>query len=1381
MDCKIKFKGKKINKSDIENYFNDLKSKTGTKTGFTDEEIEEFKRVANMASIDTANPVQKFVIHKILNHHMGNKAVGDEYYENEKGEKLMRMTNLVGSFPEFEFTGDKDAYKANREWGTAVNEIFDIAISGGDISTYSSPYIDNATVMKIYNEFRGYDFGEGAVVLTQIKLSSVAKDKKGKTFKDADGNEYDGVAGTADIVVVDKDGFVTVLDLKSSINETAKPYVKVKGGVAYTNEYSKRAFKEKGSKKELHAAQLSGYYYMLKNLGLNMSEKNPIGIIPLHLKNVVGEKVYDAVLEPLINNHEIDSRFSSLDNTNNNNTLENILVNIKRELGKRLQKAQNEGKPTYFINTLIDAITGVDAAIGVKEFVNELSLTMLGSPSYIGHKEKLDKVIENYKLASPEDKVDYVNQIEAIKEFVDSMLESQVLKDLKNAILTGQFKDDSMLEEVRNLIDTMEAMKAKYDPLLIDMIAETLSEQVTPDMLANIVQVIKDEEEAIKKLEARQAKTPTKKRQRRIDDRKQKLQAEKDRFFVDENYNVDFKEVIKNEIEKGGYKDVGFLDRMLTPAISIDNSFLPTFVLTIKKAFDEVRMKIIAKTRESNQKFEKFMKGRSLIGNPPEELYKDFFTEVEIDGKKVLSMVTMVNWNTFLINKRKAQEEAKAAHGYNTPEYNEKMKEWYAENTETRPEEDIVVNGIVVIEGLNTIRAKKRKTMSKKNYERWLAQEDHFEYKMPMMSKYKDARFDKIKDEEFFIHLNEMLFEAQSMLPERAYDYEKYILPFVSKSGMDRFREQVIKEGNLKEYVSFQIRDRFSLTDADYNSSNYDAFAEENKSIPIMYYNRDNLMDSSEVTKDIYFSILKFYDEASKYQVQSKYRTMGDNLVKYAKGQSPAVTDYNGVKMLSRAAKLVGLENTADDYAKKNGNNIAAMLEMFVDVTIYGRRKARETLTIGFLNKKIDLGKIADSIMSFSSATQIAFNPLLFVANGLQGNVANLVDRSAEGLWKGTGAWAQAKKIYYIDSGIGGISDSLRNEPQTKIGLMVQRYDPIQGDYYDNFGRKLTRSKANNLMSTNSAYALSHISEHQIQVQGMIAEMKATKVKRIVNGVETETDMYEALEAVNGELKWKEGVIPIDENRFMNILHAKNKRLHGVYNSFDVIEMDRHSMSRLMMFYRKFLAPGWKYRWKQKGYDYELGDWTVGIYRTFYRKLFSETAELFRAVAGLDTLLTPLEQKAARRALMEHIILGLTGLIVIILSKIGDDDEDKYKYGYLLYFAMRLNAEISIYGGITDPRTPFMPNVEEMVSPFRSPTAAYGSINKIFKLYYSLIKDAGLITSGEDISRLERDSGMFEKGDSKSYMYLIKALGISKNISDIDEAIEGLMMSRGTN
>jgi hypothetical protein len=65
---------------------------------------------------------------------------------------------------------------------------------------------------------------------------------------------------------------------------------------------------------------------------------------------------------------------------------------------------------------------------------------------------------------------------------------------------------------------------------------------------------------------------------------------------------------------------------------------------------------------------------------------------------------------------------------------------------------------------------------------------------------------------------------------------------------------------------------------------------------------------------------------------------------------------------------------------------------------------------------------------------------------------------------------------------------------------------------------------------------------------------------------------------------YKDGKIPLKVNEEIQAkMHAISKRLHGVYNSFDMPMVQRHYLGRMLMMFRKFLIPGFKKRYKAIG------------------------------------------------------------------------------------------------------------------------------------------------------------------------------------------------------
>jgi hypothetical protein len=297
----------------------------------------------------------------------------------------------------------------------------------------------------------------------------------------------------------------------------------------------------------------------------------------------------------------------------------------------------------------------------------------------------------------------------------------------------------------------------------------------------------------------------------------------------------------------------------------------------------------------------------------------------------------------------------------------------------------------------------------------------------------------------------------------------------------------------------------------------------------------------------------------------------------------------------------------------------------------------------------------------------------------------------------------------------------------------------------------------------------------------MIGAMLDKKV--MMNG--QEISLYDAYELDgNGKIRLKEGVEMNDlvDSRLQRSMHAVNKRLHGIYNDFDRPILQRHSYGRLIMLFRNFLAPGMKRRYKAAGMDYELGEMTEGTYRTFYRIMFTEYKTMLKAFMNKDSGLSEWEKQNLWRALTEHAIIMVTGLMVMLLNSLyegSDDEEEKKVYAYMLYFSMRLNTELSIYGAPGDPGGFFLPNFREVFSVYMSPTVSTSVIVKAYNFFEYLTWDIWHVLTGDELATYERDSGIFKEGDSKTLAAMIKLFGINGTSLNPDIAIDILTLRKG--
>jgi hypothetical protein len=408
-------------------------------------------------------------------------------------------------------------------------------------------------------------------------------------------------------------------------------------------------------------------------------------------------------------------------------------------------------------------------------------------------------------------------------------------------------------------------------------------------------------------------------------------------------------------------------------------------------------------------------------------------------------------------------------------------------------------------------------------------------------------------------------------------------------------------------------------------------------------------------------------------------------------------------------------------------------------------------------------------VKGFASKTQIGgLNVLGGIANSLQANVSTAIEAAAKQFISDK-SMLWAKKEYYSllpDY----MSDLNSGTAKSWIGQLIELYDPMQGNYKDAYGRRITKTTFKKLMSSNSWYFLHKAGEHAIHIQAFMAYLKDTKVMQ--NG--KEISLYDAYELDNdGKIKLLEGVtLPGKTSTngkislmVQNRLHAMDKRINGVYNEFDSPELKRHWYGSLLFMYRDFLIPGFKKRYKTLSVDQEFSSPTEGYWNTFMRKLIKDKKQLMRFYMGMEKEsadFQDFERENLRRAVRELAIIFATGLLVMVLNNLykASDDDEKEKWKYMLYLTMKLNQELGAYGTVGDPQNWGRPNFRELARTFKQPFVIFGTVEKLFKIFDSI---------GQTY---ERKTGMFEKGDSKFYAALIKFFGITGVNFDPEESIK---------
>jgi hypothetical protein len=1279
-------------------------------------------------------------------------------YETPDGKKYTRVSDELDKNDYYKYSGpeNNEQKQLSLDWGNAVDAILRAVLLNQPVP---KTMLDDKISEKLYDEFQGLkkDFPD-CILLPQI------------TFL----NKRKKVAGTTDVVVIHPDGRLQIVDLKTSKGKF------LKGPKVIPN-------KKHADQYERHDAQLTMYRALAESMGYDMYDKDTLMVLPIELK--VNDNVVEEVErpQPYIKHTGVERLYEEYKEGFEKSKFSDIMGNLKTVIQKKINVAKQAGKlsQVHALESILENIrTSIDIQ-GVNKFIDESYTTFFGNTAFAGYYKIYNDYLDQINADDPLDMLAKIHEIEDMVNTYSASIDELWVSymNFKELSPLDDFADDSQLAKLDKLRRAFADMKQGFQNKIPRVMAKTLAKQVSPSVVEAIkenIRIKKSQQKSFVEKDTSKMGFFAKQKynfQKQQANKLAKQLKDLEEQFLNDDGQVDIEEAIYREIRFGGYKDVSMADRWLSPAASMPNSFLAPFVLTIKRAFEEVRLKNLRFIPLAYRQFQEFAKqNKNSIDNPHsfnEGLYttRVVYNENEdgtVTSKNVLTLVGSLDYSAF--NTSFAQMEKRKKEAKTKAEKDKIYNLWKVENKQIRPENHIEgvtkIGDIILIETIGDLEARKKKELGVRGFDAWKQRNTAFdgtllgEYSIPKISKYQTNDIKNMSSAQlrYYTFLLKTYFESQKNVPPRK-ESDKLILPYIDKSSNDR-----IRQGEYWNSLKYKAQDAFMLMEEDILKEN----TEKTKTIPVLYYDNAHTMEAKDVSTDLIHSILRFKMAADRYAAQNKYVPLADNLLSLVNNTSPAESDAEGFKILDKAAKDAGVVSGVAKYIQKhNGNNTVAMLEAFIDTQLYGIRRVDEKFKVAGVT--VDVGKIADTIMNFASVTQIAADPLTSLANSLNAQI-QIAEEAFAGQFIDRKSWLEAQKIYNSNE-LDFIRDSLSPYNKSFLGTLMDTYDAMQGEYLDEFGHKMSKSAIKAKMNTGTLYMGMHKGEHRAAAIMMIALLQ----KQQRDG--------KSLFDIHKEQFEKTGSISLDLP-LQNKLHAINKRLHGVYNKFDAPELQRHWLGRMMIMYRKFLVPGLKRRFKAEGLDYELGEYTSGMYRDFYKKLFTDIGALKSALLNEEGNLTPYELYNVRRAMFEHMVIATTGIFAWALMNMmpnwdDDDDEMKYIYGAILYQTLRVNAELSVYGGIGDINDYFLWDVKEVITPYKTTSAAFGLLTKVTNLYQAFMQASVATLSGEDIPRYKRDSGVFEKGDSKLFAALLKLMGMSGKNLDTEIALETLMLTKG--
>lgn len=1176
-----------------------------------------------------------------------------------------------------------------------------------------------------------------------LQFKQLFREVFGKTSKVADLNENTTLQELADMLTIGH----AKIDLTSSKSRTYGSYQKFRNMPFHDTTIDRMASGDQSVTIRPKSHQsgiyiLNGEEYHIENLGL---------------KKAANFKDINALKDDFKGDTYEEGKFEHIDDFFRG--IESMYVYQITKLNEA-KKAENISfKRSLDLNEDIEPEAPNYSSEGLKTVINEIKNVLIKQKALFKKQSNSKKFVDDIdKILKTMDQED--NDLESVLEFIaDSNKYINELFDRFNQLREQLDRDEILTPFERNnalnLIKKISELTSSYEVLedLMDVFGTYESTPVGGEI--NMLQRTINRKNKLTKAYKELGKDL-------ITDWlyneaiyvNEKLQAEgKSKYILSRNK-------IKDELELAS-SDIGFFESILGSAISSKD---PITALAAKA----IKAQMLKANEDDLDTKEEVLEAYEKDGAPSIEQNRRFIHEIELpetiteeDGttkivyNKAKAIITKYRTDLFDKAKRDFFKSlgARPADPKEGKEYDKKKALWFKANQDIRSDADIIVDN-------------KRKELSADEFNLWIKENtrvtDNIIYRdgttllqrikadnpkaifssnnkqiylysgelTRPSDKYLNPEYNKVKDNQYYQTLLRVYNESNDRLP--LHNRLRYgILPQIVKNNIETTLSETFSKENLKDAFNTQTYDtKYSLQTLS---------GETYHSIPIRHVIK---IDEKLVSEDLLESVLKFSQMSNNYKYMSDIKANVDILMDIVRDRAVVETNSKGEQMMDKVT------NALRKKSKSEAKKVNQRLQEFINMAFYGEEELKSSFNL--LGKDISTNKVASKIQFLSSMSMMAGNITGGIANAIWGNYQTLA-QSIGGKSYTKAEWLSAFAHYNANIPMYA-GDIGKRIGKSKDNQLAEIFDAIQGDFKDQYGNNISGSTARRLMSTNTLFFNQSATEHQIQLTSMIAMLKHHKVKTTAG---EEISLYDAfvLEGNRYRLRSDVNFSQKDKFAFMNNMHSINKRLHGVYNSFDKPELQRQWYGKMVLMFRKHIYKGMTQRYGKERRDEESGEIIEGYYRTYLSKLSADLKEF-----GIQGILnyknyTPEQQVAFKKTMLDTTVL-LSCFILGGLLGAGDDDTDEKTWAQNMAILQmrRLKGDINFY-------TPLGIVNGDLARILNKPTVIQNTIGSWVDLVEQLSTDPTGV--------YERKSGIHDKGDSKLKARFLKVVPVVRSITSL--------------
>jgi len=565
----------------------------------------------------------------------------------------------------------------------------------------------------------------------------------------------------------------------------------------------------------------------------------------------------------------------------------------------------------------------------------------------------------------------------------------------------------------------------------------------------------------------------------------------------------------------------------------------------------------------------------------------------------------------------------------------------------------------------------------------------------------------------FYNKITELTAKLDNVLPQDSRLYGQ--LPFVIKSGRERqlAGESLGSIAKNKTAETFRVAADDIGRQAPIATSITDESDNEIDLLPTYFKRKHKSYSVADQSFDLGTIFSKWTKMAIHYREMGEIQPQIEATRTFLKERKYAVTDKKGNRLMKTMDALGSIE-----LAQENKNSmILNQFEDYVKTLVYGQGTIDEG-DITILGITVDKAKALGALSKYTALSLLGVNVQQAINNVNFGEISNIIEG-----WAGEHFELKdlhkSSKVYW-ENFMPIIGDIGSRKPEGFISLMVEEFDPLSDPDSTTMRKSTVFSQ---LMKSSSLFFLSHAGEHFMQVRVMMAMLnKVNAYDKEGKVIGTMLDMYTKHWADTGkyglpeEVDIQKSAWSADERSlFSERVKFVLGGIHGEYSPTGVNAIQRYTLGKMAIMFRKFIVPGFVKRFGKKKFNQRGSTFTDGYYRVgydFLSQLYKETRTMGFEAASQEWYKMNIRERAALRRMTAEVTFFaiLTILFAALTQVAGDIDRDHDELLYQLnnmarYVALRSSQELVFFVSPMDA-----------MSILRSPAASISSIENSAKL-----------------------------------------------------------------